>query len=85
MITVIFNSVNRPINSTHKTVLRPINSTYKTNVFNNFFTFLTNFSINFNIAVDTSMNSNTLVCGKAPSGKDWYHIDTSQFTCNADQ
>ena len=34
------------------------------------------------------MNSNTLVCGKAPSapsGEDWYHIYTSQFTCSADQ
>lgn len=72
--TVIFNRVNRPVNST-----------YKTNVFNKFFTLLTNFSVNVNIAVDISMNSNTIVCGKFLSGKDSHHIDTSQFTCSADQ
>ena len=67
-----------------KSVNRPVNSTYKTNVFNTFFTLLTNFSGNVNIAVDISMNSNTIVCGKFLSGKDSHHIDTSQFTCSAD-
>ena len=73
-LTLIFNSVNRPVNSTSKA-----------NVFNKFFTLLTNFSVNVNIAVDISMNSNTIVCGKFLSGKDSHHIDTSQFTCSADQ
>ena len=71
---MIFNSVNRPVNST-----------YNTNVFNKFFTLLTNFSVNVNIALDISMNRNTIVCGKVPSRKDSYHIDISQFTCSADQ
>ena len=57
---MIFNSVNRPVNST-----------YNTNVFNKFFTLLTNFSVNVNIALDISMNSNTIVCGKVPSRKDF--------------
>ena len=30
----------------------------------------TNFSVNVNDPVDISMNSNIIVCGKAPSGKD---------------
>ena len=50
-----------------------------------FFTLLTNFSVNVNIAVDISMNSNTIVCGKFFSGKDSHHIDNGQFTCSADQ
>ena len=56
---VVFNSVNRPVNST-----------YIANVFNKFLTFLTNIFVNSNVAVDTSMNSNTVVCGKFPSRKD---------------
>ena len=71
---VIFNSVNRPVNST-----------YKANVFNKFLTFLTNFSVNVNVAVDISMNSSTIVCGKIGSGKDLYHIETSQLIYSADQ
>ena len=71
---MIFNSVNRPVNST-----------YKTNVFNTFFTLLTNFSGNVNIAVDISMNSNTIVCGKFLSRKDSHYIETNQFTCSTDQ
>ena len=47
---VIFNSVNRPINST-----------YKANVFDKFLIFLTNFSINVYDAIHISMNSNTIV------------------------
>ena len=31
------------------------------------------------------MNSNTIVCGKVPSGKDLYHIETSQLIYSADQ
>ena len=65
---VVFNSVNRPVNST-----------YKANVLNKFLTFLTEFSVNVNVAVDISMNSNTIVCRKFPSGKDLYHIETSQL------
>ena len=70
---VIFNSVNRPVNST-----------YKANVLNKFLIFLTNFSIVY-VAIDISMNSNTIVCGKVPSGKDLYHIETSQLIYSADQ
>ena len=47
---VIFNSVNRPINST-----------YEANVFDKFLIFLTNFSINVYDAIHISMNSNTTV------------------------
>ena len=71
---VVFNSINRPVNST-----------YKANVFNKFLNFSTNFSVNVNVAVDISMNSNTIVCGKIPSGKDLYHIETRQLIYNADQ
>ena len=70
---VIFNSVNRPVNST-----------YKANVFNKFLIFLTNFSVNVYVAIDISMNSNTIVCGKVPSGKDLYHIQISQLIYSAD-
>ena len=31
------------------------------------------------------MNSNTIVCGKIPSGRDLYHIETSQLIYSADQ
>ena len=31
------------------------------------------------------MNKNTIVCGKVPSGKDLYHIETSQLIYSADQ
>ena len=61
---VIFNSVNRPVNST-----------YKANVFNKFLISLTNFSVNVYVAIDISINSNTIICGKVPSGKDLYHWD----------
>ena len=71
---VIFNSVNRPVNST-----------YKANVFKFFLIFLTNFTVNVYVAIDISMNSNTTVCGKVPSGKDLYHIETSQLIYSADQ
>ena len=71
---VIFNSVNRPVNST-----------YKANVFNKFLIFLTNFSVNVYVAIDISMNNNTIVCGKVPSGKDFYHIETSRLINSADQ
>ena len=71
---VIFNSVNRPVNST-----------YKANVFNKFLISLTNFSVNVYVAVDISMNSNTIICGKVPSGKDLYHTEISQLICSADQ
>ena len=60
---VIFHGVNRAVNST-----------YKANVFKKVLTFLTNFPVNVNVAVDVSMNSHTIVCGKIPSGKDLYHI-----------
>ena len=70
---MIFNSENRPVNST-----------YKANVLNMFLIFLTNFSIVY-VAIDISMNSNTIVCGKVPSGKDLYHIETSQLIYSADQ
>ena len=53
---VIFNSVNRPVNST-----------YKANVCNKFLISLTNFSVNVYVAVDISMNSNTIICGKVSS------------------
>ena len=66
-------------------VNRPVNSTYKANIFNKFLTFLTNFSVNVNVAVDIAMNSNTIVCGKIASGKDLYHIETSQLIYSADQ
>ena len=49
---VIFNSVNRPVNST-----------YKAYVFNKFLTFLTNCSVYVNVAVDIPMNRNTIVSG----------------------
>ena len=71
---VIFNTVNRPVNST-----------YKANVFNKLLISLTNFSINVYVAVDISMNNNTIICGKVPSGKDLYHTETSQLICSADQ
>ena len=59
---VIFNSVNRPVNST-----------YKANVFNKFLISLTNFSVNVYVAIDISINSNTIICRKVTSGKDLYH------------
>ena len=31
------------------------------------------------------MNSNTIICGKVPSGKDLYHIQTSRLIYSADQ
>ena len=71
---VIFNSVDRPLNSTNKA-----------NVFNKFLTFISNFSVNFNVVVDISMNSNTKFCGKIPSPKVLYHIEASQLICSADQ
>ena len=71
---VIFNSVNRPVNST-----------YKANVLNKFLIYLTNFSVNAYVAIGISMNSNTIICGKVPSGKDLYHTETSQLIYNADQ
>ena len=46
----IFDSVNRTVNSTHKG-----------SAFNKFLTFSTNFSVNVNVAVDISTNSNTIV------------------------
>ena len=69
---VIFNSVNRPVNST-----------YKANVFNKFLIFLTNFSVNVHVAVNISLNSNTIVGGIVPSGKDLYHIKTNQLIYSA--
>ena len=71
---VVFNSVNRPVNST-----------YKADVFNKFLISLTNFSVNVYVAIDISMNSNIIICGKVASGKDLYHIETSQLICIADQ
>ena len=71
---VIFNSVNRPLNST-----------YKANVFNKFLTFLTNFSVNVYVAINILMNSDTIACGKVPSGEGLYHIETSQLIYSADQ
>ena len=71
---VIFNSVNRPVNST-----------CKANVFNKFLTFLTNFSVNVNVTVDISMNNITIGCGKVPSRKDLYHIETSQVIYSPNQ
>ena len=71
---VIFNNVNRPVNSI-----------YKANVFNKFLIFLTNFSVSVYVAIDISMNSNTTACGKVPSESDLYHIDTSQLISSADQ
>ena len=53
--------------------------------FNKFLIFLTNFSVNVYVAIDISINSNTIVCGKSPSGKDLYHIETSQLIYSADQ
>ena len=50
---VIFNNVNRPVNSP-----------YKANVFNKFLISLTNFSVIVYVVVDISMNSNTIICGK---------------------
>ena len=43
--------------------------TYKASIFNKFLTFLTNFHVNVNVAVDISVNSNTVVCGKISSVK----------------
>lgn len=60
-----------------------VNSTYKPKVFNKFLNFLTNLSIS--VAADISMNSNTIVCGKIPCGKDSYNIEPSQLICSADQ
>ena len=57
---VIFNGVNRPVNNT-----------YKANVFNKFLISLSNFSVIVYVVVDISMNSNTIICGKVPSGKDF--------------
>ena len=71
---VVFNSVNRPVNST-----------YKVNVLNKSLIFLTNFPVNVYAAIDISMISNTIVCGKVPSGKHLYQIETSQLTYRADQ
>ena len=71
---MIFNSVNRPVNST-----------YKADVFNKFLISLTNFSVNVYVAIDISMNSNTIIYGKVPSGNDLYHIETSQLIYSADQ
>ena len=62
-----------------------LNSTYKANVYNMFLISLTNFSVNVYVAVDISMNSNTIVCDKVPSGKDLYHIETSRLIYSADQ
>ena len=69
---MIFNSLNRPVNST-----------YKANVFKKFLIFSTNFSVNVYLAIDISMNTNTTVCGKVPFGKDLYHIETSQLIYSA--
>ena len=63
---LIFNSVHRSVNST-----------YKANVFNKFLISLTNFSVNVYVVIDISINSNTIICGKVPSGKDLYHWDQS--------
>ena len=71
---VLFNSVNRPVNST-----------YKANVLNKVLIFLTNFSVNVYVAIDILMNSNTIACGQVPSGKDLYHIETSQLIYSLDQ
>ena len=71
---VSFNSVNRPVNST-----------YKANVYNKFVISLTNISVNVYVAVDISMNSNTIVCGKVPSGKGLYNNETSRLIYSADQ
>ena len=65
-------------------VSRPVNSTYKDNLFNKFLIFSTNFSVVY-VAIDMSMNSNTIVYGKVPSGKDLYHIETSQLIYSANQ
>ena len=45
--------------------------------------FLTNLSVS--VAADISRNSNTIVCGRIPCGKDSYNIEPSQLICNADQ
>ena len=71
---MIFNSVNRPVNST-----------YKYNVYNKFLISLTNFSVNVYVAVDISMSTNTIICRKVPSGKDMYHIETRRLIYSADQ
>ena len=71
---VHFNSVNRPVNSN-----------YKVNVFNRSLTFFNCFSGNVNVTVHISINSNTIVCGKTPSGNDSYYIETIQLICSADQ
>ena len=70
---MIVNSVNRPVNST-----------YKASVSNKFL-ILTYFSVNVYVATDISMNSNTIVCEKVPSGKDLYHTETSRLIYSADQ
>ena len=71
---LIFNSVKRLVNNV-----------YEANVLNKFSIFLTNFSVNVYVAIDISMNSNTIVCGKVPAGKDLYHTETSQLIYSADQ
>lgn len=71
---MIFNGVNRPVNSTNKA-----------NVFKKVLTFISNFSVNFSVVVDISMNRNTKFCGKIPSPKVLYHIEASQLICSADQ
>ena len=71
---VMFNNVNRPVNSP-----------YNANVFNKFLISLTNFSVTVYVAIDISKNSNTIICGKIPSGKDLYYIETSQLMYSADQ
>ena len=71
---MIFNGVNRPVNSTNKA-----------NVFKKVLTFISNFSVNFSVVVDISMNRNTKFCGKIPSPKVLYHIEASQLICRADQ
>ena len=71
---VRFNGVNRPVNSN-----------YKVNVFNRSLTFLNCFSGNVNVAVHISINRNTIVCGKTPSGNDSYYIETSQLICSSHQ
>ena len=73
----------RDLNSFSAVANRPVNSTYKPKVFNKFLNFLTNLSVS--VAADITMNSNAIVCGKIPCGKDSYNIETSQLICSADQ
>ena len=63
---LVFNTVNRSVNST-----------YKANVFNKLLISLTNLFVNVYVATDISMNSNTIICGKVHSGKHLYHLDQS--------